>query len=104
MILSNKGIAAVTAVFAQAGLADAVDLVLGDMPGVRRKPDPMAFVEIIAPWYANSRSKAGEGDLDGSVRGLKPEEVMGGGGYGCGCDVCEEYWGCGLLGGVWVWG
>ena len=38
-------------VLAQAGLTDAVDLVLGDMPGVRRKPDPVAFVEIVAPWY-----------------------------------------------------
>ncbi len=76
VILSNKGIAAVDAVLAQAGMTAVVDLVLGDMPGVRKKPDPMAFVEIIAPWYAQSTARDGEGPVVDSVEQLKPEEVL----------------------------
>jgi len=76
VILSNKGIGAVNAVLAQAGLTGVVDLVLGDMPGVRKKPDPMAFFEIIAPWYVRFTARDGEGHVVSSVQQLKAEEVL----------------------------
>lgn len=49
VIVSNKGQEAVTTVLKIAKMDDIPDLVLGETPGLRLKPDPMAYFDIILP-------------------------------------------------------
>lgn len=63
VVVSNKGIKAVEAVLKNAEMDGLVEMVLGDMPGVRRKPDPMSYFEIIAPAF---EQKGGDEHGDGS--------------------------------------
>ena len=52
VVVSNKGISAIEAVLSRAGLSSFVDQVVGDTPGMKKKPDPMSFHECIAPKFA----------------------------------------------------
>jgi len=51
-VVSNKGISAIEAVLSTTGLSPYVDQVVGDMPGMKKKPDPMSFHECIVPKFA----------------------------------------------------
>ncbi len=51
VVVSNKGIKSVQNAMNQFGIADRVALVIGDMPGISRKPDPAVFHAVILPRY-----------------------------------------------------
>jgi len=57
VIVSNKGIKAVEMVLKNAGMEGLVEMVLGDMSGVRKEPDPMSYFEIIAPALGGDRGE-----------------------------------------------
>ncbi|KAF8247318.1 pyrophosphatase ppaX [Wilcoxina mikolae CBS 423.85] len=67
-IVSNKGIGALEAVLKHVKMEGMVDLLLGDMMGVKKKPDPMSFNEIIAPKFSQA-----EGLENGK---LNPKDVL----------------------------
>lgn len=60
VVISNKGVKTVEALLEKDQMADLVDLVLGDMPDIPRKPDPDSYVRFVAPKY----------------EGLEPKDVM----------------------------
>lgn len=51
LIVSNKGIAAIRRSLAENGLNSFIDLVLGDEPGLPRKPDPAMMTDHVLPRY-----------------------------------------------------
>jgi len=51
VVVSNKGIQAVEAVLQNARMEGLVQMVVGDMPGVPRKPNPASYFDIIAPRF-----------------------------------------------------
>jgi phosphoglycolate phosphatase len=53
IIVSNKGIDAINAALKHFGLIDYVKLVIGDTKGIKKKPDPMLFDNIIKPKFNN---------------------------------------------------
>jgi phosphoglycolate phosphatase len=55
VVVSNKGIAAIRQSLDQSQLSSFVDLVLGDEPGLPKKPDPAIVVNYILPRYAPLR-------------------------------------------------
>jgi len=67
-IVSNKGIEAIRMSLDEAGLEPLVDFVLGDEPGVPRKPDPAVMTDVILPRYAGTRREeiltVGDTELD----------------------------------------
>ena len=64
VVISNKGVKAVEAVLNKERMAGLVDLVLGDMPGVPRKPDPTSYLQFVAPKFATAANR------------LNPDDVM----------------------------
>ncbi|KAF8533211.1 HAD-like domain-containing protein [Trichophaea hybrida] len=69
-IVSNKGIGGLEAVLKHAKMEDMVDLLLGDMLGVKKKPDPMSFNEIIVPKFSQTQG------LENGQGKLNPEDVL----------------------------
>jgi len=68
VVVSNKGIKAVEAALRDAGVEELVEMVLGDMPGVPRKPNPKSYFEIIAPRFAIGEGKTyGGGDDEDKI-------------------------------------
>lgn len=51
LIVSNKGTAAIRRSLDDNGLTSAIDLVLGDEPGLPRKPDPAMLTDHVLPRY-----------------------------------------------------
>lgn len=51
LIVSNKGTAAIRRSLDDNGLSSLIDLVLGDEPGLPRKPDPAMLTEHVLPRY-----------------------------------------------------
>jgi phosphoglycolate phosphatase len=69
VIVNNKGIKVVEAVLKNAEMDSLVEMVLGDMLGVWRKPDPMSYFEVIAPAFKQkSRDEYGDGSGEDEVR------------------------------------
>jgi phosphoglycolate phosphatase len=69
-VVSNKGPKAVHAALARFGIDRQIALVVGDMPGVAKKPDPAVFHQIIRPAYPDvpaSRILV-VGDTDADIR------------------------------------
>lgn len=52
VVVSNKGIVALRHALSHFGMAGYFDLVVGDEPGLPRKPDPGTFRELIVPRFA----------------------------------------------------
>jgi phosphoglycolate phosphatase len=57
IVVSNKGIAAIRQSLDQSQLSSFVDLVVGDEPGLPKKPDPAIVVNHILPRYASLRTE-----------------------------------------------
>ena len=51
LIISNKGTAAIRRSLDENGLSSLIDLVLGDEPGLPRKPDPAMMTDHVLPRY-----------------------------------------------------
>lgn len=51
VIISNKGIEAISSALDKFGLKSFISLVIGDTKGMKKKPDPMVFNEIIKPKF-----------------------------------------------------
>jgi phosphoglycolate phosphatase len=69
-IVSNKGPKAVQAALAQFGIDRQVAMVVGDTPGLAKKPDPAVFNQVIRPAYPDvpvSRILV-VGDTDADIR------------------------------------
>ena len=56
-VVSNKGIEAIRRSFDAMGLSPLIDLVVGDQPGIPKKPDPLVVTDLIAPRYDFVRSE-----------------------------------------------
>ena len=69
VVVSNKGIKSVQNAMNQFGIADRVALVIGDMPGISRKPDPAVFYAVILPRYpeVNRERVLVVGDTDADI-------------------------------------
>lgn len=52
-VVSNKGVAAVNDALISHNLAVHISLVVGDTPGIAKKPDPMCFERIIKPHFGD---------------------------------------------------
>lgn len=52
LVVSNKGIAAIRQSLHESGLSGFVDLIIGDEPGLPKKPDPAIVLNHILPRYA----------------------------------------------------
>jgi phosphoglycolate phosphatase len=52
VVVSNKGIEAIKRSFVEAGLSPLIDFVVGDQPGIPKKPDPAIVTDLIVPRYA----------------------------------------------------
>ncbi|KAK0726639.1 HAD-like domain-containing protein [Apiosordaria backusii] len=57
VVISNKGKEAVEQVLEKEGLAKLVALVVGDTPGVPKKPDPASFRDLVSPLYPDIKAK-----------------------------------------------
>lgn len=64
VVISNKGVKAVEAVLKNTEMDQMVDIVLGDIAGVPRKPDPTSYFQFVAPKFASPPNK------------LDPKDVM----------------------------
>jgi phosphoglycolate phosphatase len=51
LVVSNKGMAAIRRSLDENGLSSLIDLVLGDEPGLPRKPDPAMLTDRVLPRY-----------------------------------------------------
>lgn len=54
-VVSNKGVAALHAALTYFALDSRFELVIGDAPGQRRKPDPGLYAETVLPQLAGAR-------------------------------------------------
>lgn len=54
-VVSNKGVAALRTALAHFSLDSRFELVIGDEPGQRRKPDPELYAETVLPRLAGAR-------------------------------------------------
>jgi phosphoglycolate phosphatase len=52
-VISNKALAAVEAALEQSNLKQYIAVVVGDIKTLRKKPDPMAYLEFIKPKFEN---------------------------------------------------
>ena len=70
VVVSNKGIKSVQNAMNQFGIANQVALVIGDTPGISRKPDPAIFHAVIQPRYpeVNRGRILVVGDTDADIR------------------------------------
>jgi phosphoglycolate phosphatase len=50
-VVSNKGIDAIRRSFDETGLSEFIDFVIGDQPGIPKKPDPSLVLDLIVPRY-----------------------------------------------------
>lgn len=50
-VVSNRGAEVLAELLRQEGLAPSLDLVLGDAPGLPRKPDPASYREVVRPAF-----------------------------------------------------
>jgi phosphoglycolate phosphatase len=68
LVVSNKGIAAIRQSLDASRLSPFIDLVLGDEPGLPKKPDPAIVVDRILPKYPQMQSRqilmVGDTELD----------------------------------------
>lgn len=53
IVVSNKAIAAVNTALERFQLKQYISMVIGDTKTLRKKPDPMAYIDFIKPKYAN---------------------------------------------------
>jgi phosphoglycolate phosphatase len=69
-VVSNKGPKAVHAALAQFGIDRQVALVVGDTPGLAKKPDPAVFHQVIRPAYPDVTTSRilVVGDTDADIR------------------------------------
>lgn len=58
VVVSNKGEESIHRALVGFGIADCVDLVVGDRPGLPKKPDPASYATIIAPAFPNCPAAA----------------------------------------------
>lgn len=57
LIVSNKGLKAISEALEFFKLDSYIDLSIADMPGVRKKPDPMIYNDIIKSKYKNLKNE-----------------------------------------------
>lgn len=57
IVVSNKAVAAVDAALARFQLKQYIAMVIGDTKTLRKKPDPMAYTDMIKPKFNHIRSK-----------------------------------------------
>lgn len=63
VVISNKGVKAVEAVLKKENMDGLVAMILGDMPGVPRKPDPTSYVRFVAPKFPPLSDGSGSKDV-----------------------------------------
>lgn len=56
-VVSNKAIKAVNTALERFNLKQYIAMVIGDMPTLKKKPDPMAYIDFIKPKYKEISSK-----------------------------------------------
>lgn len=57
VVVSNKAIEAIARSFEASGLSPLIDFVVGDQPGIPKKPDPAVLTELVGPRYAVPRDE-----------------------------------------------
>jgi phosphoglycolate phosphatase len=57
IVVSNKAIAAVNTALERFQLKQYISMVIGDTKTLKKKPDPMAYIDFIKPKYANISPK-----------------------------------------------
>jgi len=57
IVISNKGVAAIHRSLAASGLSALIDFVLGDQPGMPKKPDPAIVTDLILSRYRAHRDE-----------------------------------------------
>jgi len=55
VVISNKGTDAINSALAKYDLSQFITLVIGDTKGMKKKPDPMVFEQIIKPKFSDIR-------------------------------------------------
>jgi phosphoglycolate phosphatase len=78
-VVSNKSVAAIRRSLDDSRLTSFVELVLGDEPGIPRKPDPAIVTDHILPKFAGLRSEQilMVGDTETDIRFAKGSGMVG---------------------------